>query len=94
MIIELPKNIEFVINQLKAGGFEAYVVGGCIRDLLMNKKPKDWDITTKAKPSDIQKIFVNSFYNNNFGTVGVNVEGETVEVFFTIGIGICAQINP
>lgn len=80
MIIELPKNIEFVINQLKAGGFEAYVVGGCIRDLLMNKKPKDWDITTKAKPSDIQKIFVNSFYNNNFGTVGVNVEGETVEV--------------
>lgn len=80
MLINLPAKIEFVLNQLKAHGFQAFVVGGCVRDLFINKEPKDWDITTNALPKDIQKIFLNSFYNNDFGTVGVLVEGETIEV--------------
>jgi putative nucleotidyltransferase with HDIG domain len=49
----------------------AYIVGGCVRDFLLGKKPKDWDITTNAKPEDIQKIFSKNFYNNKFGTVTV-----------------------
>ncbi|MFH0818383.1 MAG: CCA tRNA nucleotidyltransferase [Patescibacteria group bacterium] len=76
----MPKNVEFVLNQLKAGGFEAYIVGGSVRDILMDKEPKDWDVTTNATPQEIQKAFINSFYNNVFGTVGVVVEGDTVEV--------------
>lgn len=80
MIINLPKNIQWVLNQLKAKNFEAFIVGGCVRDILLNREPQDWDITTNALPKDIQKIFLNSFYNNDFGTVGVIVEGETIEV--------------
>lgn len=70
----------FVLNQLKANNFEAFIVGGCLRDLLIGNEPKDWDVTTNALPKDIQKIFLNSFYNNSFGTVGVIVEGDTIEV--------------
>src|SRR3989344_4184936 len=60
----LPKEIQEILNKLEKAGFEAYVVGGCVRDLLFGKKPKDWDITTNAKPEEIQKIFPNSFYEN------------------------------
>ncbi|MDX1535981.1 MAG: HD domain-containing protein, partial [Candidatus Spechtbacterales bacterium] len=48
-----------------------YVVGGCVRDIMLKKEPNDWDITTDAKPEEIQKIFSDSFYENKFGTVGV-----------------------
>ncbi len=56
---------------MEKAGFEAYVVGGPVRDFLMNKEPKDWDLTTSAKPEEIQKIFPNNFYNNTFGTVTI-----------------------
>lgn len=56
---------------LASEGFEAYVVGGCIRDLLVGKEPKDWDVTTNATPEDIQRIFPHTYYTNEFGTVGV-----------------------
>ena len=47
------------------------MVGGCVRDLLLGRTPKDWDITTNAKPEDVQRLFPESFYENDFGTVGV-----------------------
>ncbi|MEK7659342.1 MAG: HD domain-containing protein [Patescibacteria group bacterium] len=72
----LPKEIQETLKKLEAVGFEAFVVGGCVRDLLLNKKPKDWDITTNAKPGEIQKIFPDSFYENKFGTVGVKIDTE------------------
>ena len=72
----LPKEIQETLNKLETAGFEAFVVGGCVRDLLLDKKPKDWDITTNAKPDEIQKIFPDSFYENKFGTVGVKTEAE------------------
>lgn len=68
----LPKEIQETLKKLEKAGFEAFVVGGCVRDLLLNKKPKDWDITTSALPEEIQKIFPDSFYENKFGTVGVH----------------------
>lgn len=80
MIIKLPENIKFVLDQLKAGGFDAYIVGGCVRDILLDKQPKDWDITTSALPQDVEKAFTSAYYNNKFGTVVILVEGEEVEV--------------
>ncbi len=65
----IPKEIKSVIKKLEDAGFETYIVGGCVRDILTKKTPTDWDITTSAKPEQIQKIFTHSFYNNRFGTV-------------------------
>jgi len=67
----IPNEVKFVIDQLKKGGFEAYIVGGCVRDILRNVEPKDWDIATNAKPKEIGKIFLKSFADNKFGTVTV-----------------------
>ncbi len=74
--MKLPREIETILNKLNKAGFEAYAVGGCIRDLLLKQKPKDWDITTKAQPKQIQKIFPDSFYQNKFGTVTVKTESK------------------
>ncbi len=76
MDYKIPKEITEVLEKLSKAGFDAYLVGGCVRDLLLNKTPKDWDITTNAKPEEIQKIFENTFYENEFGTVGVVTESE------------------
>lgn len=68
---------------LTKGGFEAWVVGGCVRDLLLGRRPNDWDITTNANPEQIQALFENTFYTNEFGTVGVvndAVVDETLKV--------------
>ena len=80
MIFKIPKPIIEIIQKLEAAGFEAFVVGGCVRDLLMDIKPKDWDITTNAKPEEIVRIFPDSFYENAFGTVGIKNESGVVEV--------------
>ena len=72
-MISIPEKPEIkeVSEALLKAGFEAFLVGGCVRDVLLETKPKDWDITTNAKPEEIQKIFPESVYENNFGTVGV-----------------------
>lgn len=67
----IPKQVNQVMEKLLQKGYEAYVVGGCVRDLLRKVKPQDWDITTNAKPEEIRKIFPKSFYENKFGTVTV-----------------------
>ena len=67
----LPIKIKNILIELQKAGYEGYVVGGCVRDLLMGKEPNDWDITTNAKPEDIQRIFPEHIYENTFGTVGV-----------------------
>jgi tRNA nucleotidyltransferase (CCA-adding enzyme) len=72
----IPKEIIDTSKNLKEAGFDAYIVGGCVRDLILNKKPKDWDLTTNATPEEIQKIFIDSFYENTFGTVGIKTESE------------------
>ena len=73
--MKLSKEIKNVLEKLAKDGFEAYIVGGCVRDLLMNNTPKDWDVTTNAKPEDIQNIFSDSFYENKFGTVTLKESG-------------------
>lgn len=78
----IPNDVKDVLKQLQNAGFEAYIVGGCVRDLLLKRKPKDWDIATNAKPEEIQKLFPDSFYENKFGTVGIktNSKDETLQV--------------
>src|SRR3990167_426873 len=83
IIFAIPKEVVVVAKTLEKAGFEAYLIGGCVRDLLLKKKPKDWDFTTNARPEEIMKIFTNTFYENEYGTVGVvneNVSDETLKV--------------
>jgi len=65
----IPDHILKILQDIQASGYEAYIVGGCVRDILMRKVPKDWDITTNAKPEEVIKIFSEARYENNFGTV-------------------------
>jgi len=74
--MRVPSEVRTVAEGLRAGGYEAYLVGGCVRDLLLDRTPKDWDLTTDAKPEDIQRLFPESFYENDFGTVGIKTESE------------------
>jgi len=79
----IPKEVLRVTETLETAGYEAWVVGGCVRDLLIGRTPNDWDVTTNANPEQIQSLFENTFYTNEFGTVGVvndSVEDETLKV--------------
>ncbi|MBI2591318.1 MAG: CCA tRNA nucleotidyltransferase [Candidatus Brennerbacteria bacterium] len=79
--MKVPEEIKKIAKVLQSNGFSAYLVGGCMRDLLLGREPKDWDIATNAKPEEIQKIFSTfagatadkpaTIYENQFGTVGV-----------------------
>jgi len=73
---QVPKAVAEVSRKLRDAGYEAYLVGGCVRDMLLNREPKDWDITTNARPEQIQAVFPDSFYENDFGTVGVKTGSE------------------
>ncbi len=73
---DVPSEILNVLSTLEEKGFAAYLVGGCVRDLIRGKTPKDWDVTTDATPEEIQSVFPDSFYENDFGTVGVKTESE------------------
>lgn len=72
--MEIPKEVKSVLEKLKKAGFEAYIVGGCVRDFLRGVEPEDWDVTTSARPEEIQKVFPKSFYENKFLTVTAQIE--------------------
>ncbi len=69
--IGIPGYILYTLKSLNGAGFESFIVGGSVRDVLLNKSPNDWDVTTDASPQQIQEIFSETFYDNTFGTVGV-----------------------
>lgn len=79
----LPSNVKMIIEKLEKSGFQAYVVGGCVRDSVMGNEPKDWDITTSALPEQTALVF-SSFrlimQGVKHGTVGVVVDGEVYEI--------------
>ena len=82
----IPKEIWENSQKLKSAGYEAYLIGGCVRDILIKVKPKDWDITTNAKPEEIMKIFPDTFYENVYGTVGVKNENATDETLKVVEV--------
>ena len=72
--LPVPGEVKALHKTLLDKGYQAYLVGGCVRDILLHREPKDWDITTNAKPEEIQALFSETFYENDFGTVGVVTE--------------------
>ncbi len=67
----VPRNVRMVSAMLQHSGFQAYLVGGCVRDHLMGNVPSDYDITTNATPEQVIALFPRTFYENIYGTVGV-----------------------
>lgn len=67
----IPSPVLSVLDSLRGYGYDGHIVGGCVRDIMLGREPKDWDITTNATPDEILRIFPDSFYENDFGTVGV-----------------------
>lgn len=81
--MDMPKNVDTAINLLQSAGFEAYAVGGCVRDSLLGKTPNDWDITTSAKPEDMKSVFAEFHCIDTgikHGTVTVVIDGEPLEI--------------
>lgn len=83
MTMDMPKNVDTAINLLQSAGFEAYAVGGCVRDSLLGKTPNDWDITTSAKPENMKSVFADFLCIDTgikHGTVTVVIDGEPLEI--------------
>lgn len=79
----MPKNVLFILNKLRENGFEAYIVGGSVRDKLMGIEPHDYDITTSARPEEIKKVFQaykTVLVGEDFGTVGILLDNTLYEV--------------
>ena len=80
LALTVPRDIERIVETLIANGFEAFVVGGCVRDAIRGVDPQDWDVATSARPEEIQRLFSRSLYANRFGTVVVSSGRHEVEV--------------
>lgn len=73
-VLHIPLAVLDLAQRLEKAGFEAYIVGGCVRDLLLERAPNDWDLTTNARPEQILGVFPQGKYENSFGTVIVPVK--------------------
>ena len=81
MKIELPRKVLMIINNLQLHGYEAFAVGGCVRDSILARRPEDWDITTSAKPEEIKKLFRKTVDTGiEHGTVTVLLGKDSYEV--------------
>jgi tRNA nucleotidyltransferase/poly(A) polymerase len=74
MKISLPKPVQDILDKFDKAGYEIYIVGGAVRDILMDKTVHDWDFTTNATPEEILKVLPEGFYDNVFGTVGIQFD--------------------
>ena len=81
LMIKLPTQVEYLLNKLMDAGFEAYIVGGCVRDKILGYIPSDWDICTNAKPEQIKEVF------KNHRTIDTGIQHGTVTV-------VCRTPNP
>ncbi len=81
MKINLPEKVNQIIHKLQANGYEAYAVGGCVRDSLLGRQPEDWDITTSALPEETKALFSHTFDTGiEHGTVTVLLDKDSFEV--------------
>lgn len=79
--IQLPNSVQAIIRTIEQAGFEAYAVGGCVRDSILGREPDDWDITTSAKPEEIKQLFHHTVDTGiQHGTVTVLIKKECYEV--------------
>jgi len=80
----IPESVSQITRAMKKAGFEAFLVGGCVRDLILGRKPKDWDVTTNATPDEITALYKDTFYENIYGTVGIVNKEVTDETLKTV----------
>lgn len=81
MKIELPEKVKYIIDTITQAGYEAYIVGGCVRDAILGRTPEDWDITTSAKPEQVKELFRRTIDTGiQHGTVTIMLEKEGFEV--------------
>lgn len=79
--INIPEKAKYIVEVLAAAGFEAYVVGGCVRDSILGREPQDWDITTSARPEQVKTLFPRTIDTGlQHGTVTVMQGKEGFEV--------------
>ncbi|AMN34247.1 CCA tRNA nucleotidyltransferase (plasmid) [Clostridium perfringens] len=79
--MKLPNNVQYILEKFNSNGFEAFIVGGCVRDSLLNKKPQDYDITTNAFPEKIEELFDKTIPTGiKHGTVTVLIDKNPYEV--------------
>ena len=79
-LFNIPEIVSRVTKTLLDNGFESHIVGGCVRDLILGKKPKDWDVTTNAKPEEIQSLFWLGFYHSIAGDKIIPKDEETARI--------------
>lgn len=72
--INIPNNIENCIERLERAGYEAYIVGGCVRDAILGREPNDWDLCTSALPNDIKDVF------EDYKTIDIGANHGTIAV--------------
>lgn len=81
MKLKIPEKVNYIIDMLMQSGFEAYTVGGCVRDMVLGREPEDWDITTSATPTEVKKLFRRTVDTGILhGTVTVLQDKEHFEV--------------
>lgn len=80
MEVDIPKQVKEIIEKFEQNNYQIYLVGGVVRDLILKRSIKDWDLTTSATPEQIKEIFPQGFSNNNFGTVGISTPMGIVEI--------------
>ena len=81
MVIQIPEKVNKIIKKLQEHGYDAYAVGGCVRDSLLGRTPADWDITTSAKPLEVKELFkrtIDTGLQHGTVTVMLNREGRCV----------------
>ena len=79
--ITVPQKGQYIIKTLQDAGFQAYAVGGCVRDSVLGRTPQDWDITTSARPEQVKALFQRTIDTGlQHGTVTVMLQGEGFEV--------------
>lgn len=79
MVEQIPAEIKAISKIFQKAEFEIYLVGGCVRDLLLKKKITDWDLTTNATPDQMLTLFPDAYYNNTYGTVSIKTETQESE---------------
>lgn len=81
MKIQIPEKVDYILNILHDNGYEAYAVGGCVRDALLGREPEDWDITTSAKPEQVKELFRRTVDTGlQHGTVTIMLDKDGFEV--------------
>ena len=86
LLSKIPDEVKVAIESLQSAGFEAYIVGGCVRDLLLKNAPSDWDLATNANPEQIKTVFPDNFHDNKFGTVTARIKSQTSDDVLEIEI--------